>query len=208
MTVWRGGTRNQVIAVIMGLGILTGSVAESSEIFGKGKLNQETTSRETVASGNRVIGGSGVKICMQNCMTQTRIIGRDFHSAAPSKRGIIPAQTSLFLAKKQTQLAQAGDMVRGKKIFNKCKACHTLQAGKKKIGPHLQNIMGRAAGTVKGFKYSKSMAGSGLTWDKKTLRAYLKAPRKFLKGNRMAFAGLKKDKDIDDLFAYLEENTR
>ena len=105
-------------------------------------------------------------------------------------------------------VAGAADAIKGKRVFNKCKACHALKAGKNKVGPSLHSIMGRKAGTVAKFKYSKPMKNSGLTWDEETLRKYLKKPRSFLKGTRMAFAGIKKDKDMDNLIAYLKAATK
>ena len=100
--------------------------------------------------------------------------------------------------------AQAGDATAGEKVFRKCKACHYVDKEKNKSGPHLVNIVGRAAGSVDGFKYSKAMKGSGLTWDEATLAEFLKKPKAYLKGTKMAFAGLRKDKDIDDVIAYLK----
>ena len=104
--------------------------------------------------------------------------------------------------------AGATNANKGKRVFNKCKACHALKAGKNKVGPSLHGIMGRKAGMVTKFKYSKAMKNSGLTWDEETLRKYLKKPRSFLKGTRMAFAGIKKDKDMDNLIAYLKAATK
>ena len=100
--------------------------------------------------------------------------------------------------------AQAGDAKAGEKVFRKCKACHYVDKEKNKSGPHLVNIVGRAAGSVDGFKYSKAMKNSGLTWDEATLAEFLKKPKSYLKGTKMAFAGLRKDKDIDDVIAYLK----
>ena len=76
-----------------------------------------------------------------------------------------------------------------------------------RIGPHLVGIFGRKAGSVKGFRYSKAMKDSGVVWNQVTLSAYFANPRKFIKGNRMAFAGLRKKKDRDDLIAYLKQAT-
>ena len=104
--------------------------------------------------------------------------------------------------------ASAADAKKGKKVFNKCKACHSLKAGKKKLGPSLHGILGRQAGTVPKFKYSKAMKASGLTWDEATLRQFLKKPKKFVKGTKMAFNGIKKDSDMDNLIAYLKEKAK
>ena len=100
--------------------------------------------------------------------------------------------------------AQAGDAKAGEKVFRKCKSCHYVDQEKNKTGPHLVNIIGRAAGSVDGFKYSNAMKDSGLTWDEATLAEFLKKPKAYLKGTKMAFAGLSKDKEIDDLIAYLK----
>ncbi|MBL4836341.1 MAG: cytochrome c family protein [Kordiimonadaceae bacterium] len=100
----------------------------------------------------------------------------------------------------------AADVAKGERVFRKCKACHSLDAGKRKLGPTLHGVIGRKAGIVEKFKYSKAMAGSDLVWDEATLSAYLKAPRKFLKGTKMTFGGLRKPADIENLLAYLKEN--
>lgn len=100
--------------------------------------------------------------------------------------------------------AHAGDAAAGKKVFKKCKACHYAAKDKNKTGPHLVNLIGREAGTVEGYKYSKAMKSSGIVWDEDTLTAYLRAPKKYLTGTKMAFAGLRKDADIANVIAYLK----
>ncbi len=100
-----------------------------------------------------------------------------------------------------------GDAKKGKKVYNKCKACHSLDAGKNRIGPSLHGIMGRAAGTAEGFKYSSAMADSGITWDEETLSKYLEKPKDFIPGNKMAFPGLRKEDDREDVIAYIKENS-
>lgn len=98
-----------------------------------------------------------------------------------------------------------GDAAKGKRVFNKCKACHSLEAGKNKIGPSLAGIIGRKAGTAEGFKYSSAMQESGIVWDEDHLSAYLTNPRKAIPGNKMAFAGLRREADRENLIAYLKE---
>ena len=100
--------------------------------------------------------------------------------------------------------AMAGDAFKGQKLFKRCKACHYVDKEKHKTGPHLVAVIGRAAGSLDDYKYSKAMKASGLVWDEETLAAYLKAPKKFVKGTKMAFAGLKKDRDVADIIAYLK----
>ena len=98
-----------------------------------------------------------------------------------------------------------GDADKGKKVFNKCKACHSLEAGKNKIGPSLHGIFGRKSGSEAGYKYSSAMKNSGITWSEDTLKEYLENPKKMVPGNKMAFVGLRKEKDREDLIAYLKE---
>ena len=99
----------------------------------------------------------------------------------------------------------AGDIKAGEKVFKKCKACHYADREKHKTGPHLVNIMGREAGSLEDYKkYSKAMKASGIVWDDTTLADYLRAPKKYVKGTKMAFVGLKKDADIENVIAYLK----
>ena len=97
----------------------------------------------------------------------------------------------------------AGDAAKGEKVFKKCKSCHAIEEGKNKTGPSLYGVVDREAGSIEGYKYSKAMAGSGLVWDAATLDGYLENPRKYLKGTKMSFAGLKKDTDRTNVIAYL-----
>ena len=118
---------------------------------------------------------------------------------------LMALSATIALALSATTAQAAGDAAKGEKVFNKCKACHTAeQDGKHKIGPNLFGIVGSEAAKKDGYKYSKAMAESGLTWDVATLDEYLKKPRKYVKGTKMSFAGLKKDKDRADVIAYLE----
>ncbi len=117
------------------------------------------------------------------------------------------ALVAVSLALSMGTAEAAGDSAKGKKVFNKCKACHNVDNEKNKVGPHLVGIFGRTAGAVDGFKYSKAMKGSGIVWDETTIAEYLKAPKTYIKGNRMAFAGLKKQADVDNVIAYLKEST-
>ncbi len=105
------------------------------------------------------------------------------------------------------QAGSDGDPAKGKKVFNRCKACHAVTEERNKVGPHLVGIIGRKVGAVEGFKYSKALqkAGEeGMVWTEENMAAWLKAPKKFLPGNRMAFAGLRKDDQIRDVIAYMK----
>ena len=100
-------------------------------------------------------------------------------------------------------LAQ-GDAEAGEKVFKKCKTCHSFDPGKKKIGPHLKGVVGRKAGSVDGYKYSKAMAAADITWDEANLNEFLTKPKAFLKGTKMSFGGLRKEAQRADLIAYLK----
>ncbi|MCB1447790.1 MAG: cytochrome c family protein [Rhizobiaceae bacterium] len=103
--------------------------------------------------------------------------------------------------------AHAGDAVKGALVFKKCQACHTATEPTNRVGPSLQNIVGRPVATADGFRYSKAMMafGAGKTWDEALLAAYLPAPRSLVKGTTMAFAGLKNPEDVDNIIAYLRD---
>ena len=99
-----------------------------------------------------------------------------------------------------------GDAANGEKVFRKCAACHAVEEGKNKVGPSLFNGVDSPVGHVEGYRYSKAMAAygeGGAIWDMATLDAYLEAPRKAVKGTKMAFAGLRKPEERADVIAYL-----
>ncbi|MER8502361.1 cytochrome c family protein [Mesorhizobium sp. M0904] len=104
--------------------------------------------------------------------------------------------------------SRAQDAAAGEKVFAKCKVCHVADKDQNKVGPSLNGVIGRTAGTHPGFSYSKAMteAGkSGVKWDEATLTTYLRDPKAMVKGTKMAFAGLKKDEDIANVIAYLKQ---
>jgi len=98
-----------------------------------------------------------------------------------------------------------GDAENGAKVFNKCKACHTLEAGKNKLGPSLHGVFGRTSGTLEGFKYSPAMKGAAIEWSEETLDQYLADPKGFVPKNKMIFVGLKKEEERADVIAYLKQ---
>ncbi len=94
---------------------------------------------------------------------------------------------------------------KGKRVFAKCKSCHILEAeGPKKIGPHLAHLFGRQVASIDGYKYSTAFTKLDFIWDEDNFAAYIKSPRAFAPGTKMTFAGLKRDKDILDLIAYIK----
>ncbi|MEM7430026.1 MAG: cytochrome c family protein [Pseudomonadota bacterium] len=101
------------------------------------------------------------------------------------------------------------DLKKGKKVFRKCKACHLVDKEKNKLGPHLVNVFGRKAAGLESYgkKYSKAMKAKGeegLVWNEETLDAYLTKPKKYVPGTKMAFPGLKKEKQRINLIAYIK----
>ena len=103
-----------------------------------------------------------------------------------------------------TYASLTGDAAKGEKLFAQCKACHVAEAGKNRVGPSLWAVVGRTAGNIPGFNYSKANKESGVTWSEDVLFTYLEAPAKFMPGTRMAFGGLKNPQDRADVIAYLK----
>lgn len=106
-----------------------------------------------------------------------------------------------------------GDAVAGKKVFNKCIACHDATSEKDKIGPHLLGVVGRTAGTAPSYvaKYSQAMkdaGAAGLVWNETTIAEYLRGPKQKVPGNKMAYAGLKDDAEIANVIAYLKADPK
>ncbi|MEP9396553.1 cytochrome c family protein [Mesorhizobium sp. KR2-14] len=107
--------------------------------------------------------------------------------------------------------AQAQDAAAGEKVFAKCKACHVADKDENRVGPSLMGVIGRTAGTHPNYKYSPAMieeGKKGVVWNEQTLTEYLRDPKAMVKGTKMAFAGLKEDKDIADVIAYLEQYSK
>ena len=105
-------------------------------------------------------------------------------------------------------LMAMGDVTSGEKIFKKCAACHSIvKGGKNNIGPALYNVVGRKSGAISDYKYSKALAAHGKSWTLEELNGYLIKPAKWIKGTKMAFAGLRKEKDRASVIKYLNQNS-
>ena len=101
-----------------------------------------------------------------------------------------------------------GDVTSGEKIFKKCAACHSInKGGKNKIGPALYNIVGRAVGGVDNYKYSKALASYGKEWTFEELNGFLLKPASYIKGTKMSYAGLRKEKDRASVIKYLNQKS-
>ena len=101
-----------------------------------------------------------------------------------------------------------GDAASGEKVFKKCAACHSIvKGGKNKIGPALYNVVGRQVGGVSDYKYSKALSTYGKEWTFEELNGFLLKPTKWIKGTKMAYAGLKKESDRASLIKYLNQNS-
>ncbi len=122
------------------------------------------------------------------------------------KAGIICAA---YLVLSALPASAAGDAEKGKKVYNKCKACHMVgDKAKNRVGPPLNNIIGAKAGAQEGYKYSKAMVAAGeggMVWDMETLSAYLLKPKDVVPKGKMAFPGLKKETDRINVIEYLKQ---
>ncbi len=105
-------------------------------------------------------------------------------------------------------LMAMGNVTHGEKVFKKCAACHSIvKGGKNNIGPALYNVVNRQVGVVNDYKYSKALSGYEKNWTFEELNGYLIRPAKWIKGTKMAFAGLKKEKDRASVILYLNQNS-
>jgi cytochrome c len=126
---------------------------------------------------------------------------------APAKPAEPTAEPKLSLG----ALLAAGDAAKGEKVAKKCVACHTFEKdGANKVGPNLFGVLGRNIATKDGFAYSPAMtgyAGTAGTWKYENITSYLRKPKKVVPKTKMAFAGLKKDKDLANMIAYLRQHS-
>ena len=109
-----------------------------------------------------------------------------------------------FVGSAGTALAQ--DVAEGEKSFRKCLPCHAVGAeARNKVGPVLNGLEGRKSGTIEGYSYSEANKNSGITWSADAFKDYIKDPRARIPGTKMVFAGIKNEKEITDLWAYLNQ---
>ena len=102
--------------------------------------------------------------------------------------------------------ALAQDVAAGKSSFNKCLACHAIgENAKNKVGPELNGLDGRKSGTAEGYSYTDANKNSGITWNEATFKEYIKDPKAKIPGTKMAFAGIKKESEINDLWAFVSQ---
>jgi cytochrome c len=122
------------------------------------------------------------------------------------KRIYLIVSSALALLACGHMAAATGDATAGEADFRMCKTCHQIGEGAKNfVGPELNGIVGRKAGTAAGYHYSDANKNSGITWDEATLAKYLKRPREVMPGTKMAFPGLPSDEDIANVIAYLKQ---
>jgi len=132
----------------------------------------------------------------QRSVTPDRIAGRVL-------AGVLSAAATVLMF---AGAATAGDAAAGKSVFaSQCAMCHTVNAGGPNLlGPNLHGIVGRTAGTLKGYNYSPAMKATGFVWTPEKLTTYLPAPTALVPGNKMPYAGLRPAQKVDDLVAFLE----
>ena len=142
-----------------------------------------------------------------------------FHVEKPKKPGYAVEVEQIASASSSTAeiieekvdiaaLMAMGDLASGEKIFKKCAACHSIvKGGKNKIGPALYNIVGRKVGGVSDYKYSKALASYDKSWTFEELNGFLLKPAKWIKGTKMAYAGLRKEKDRASVIKYLNQSS-
>ena len=123
---------------------------------------------------------------------------------APEGALISSTESSVDLS----SLLALGDVAHGEKIYKKCAACHSINKdGKNKIGPALYNVVGRVVGGLDNYKYSKALASYGKEWTFEELNGFLQKPASYLKGTKMSYAGLRKEKDRASIIKYLNQKS-
>ena len=145
-----------------------------------------------------------------------------FHVEKPKEsaykiEGLEIVSASNSSSKKETKVLEVvdikallamGDLGHGEKVFKKCSACHMIASGgKNMIGPNLWSVIGRTAGSVNDYKYSKAMIAYGKEWTFEEMNSYLIKPQAYVKGTKMAFAGLRKEKDRASVILFMNSKS-
>lgn len=128
------------------------------------------------------------------------------HKSNTTPKAVWAAAVSGVAAAALSLAAHADDL--GKKSFELCVACHSVQAGENGLGPSLHGVIGRTAGTLEGFRFSGPMKRSAIVWDRNTLTAYLRNPQESVPGTRMPFSGMTDEKALEALVHYLEQASK
>ncbi len=119
---------------------------------------------------------------------------------------VLGLSVSLLILAASCGAAAAQDVAAGENSFKKCLACHAIGEGaKNKVGPELNGLDGRKSGTAPGYNYSDANKNSGITWNEAQFKEYIKDPKAKVPGTKMAFAGIKNEKEINDLWAYISQ---
>jgi len=143
-------------------------------------------------------GRAAMPRAITRLLTCGLLLGFAAAAAAQSSAAHVPAPSQ----------SSSTDVAAGREVFRVCGACHSLDPGRNLIGPSLAGLIGRKAGTASGFEYSPAMKQSNITWNVRSLDAYLADPQKLVPGNRMPFAGLRSDLDRGEVIAFLAAVTR
>jgi cytochrome c len=127
------------------------------------------------------------------------------HEEHPMRKLILSALV-VIASSATAPLALAQDVAAGKTSFNKCMACHAIGEGaKNKVGPELNGLDGRKSGTAADYSYSDANKNSGITWNEAEFKEYIRDPKAKIPNTKMAFAGIKNDKEVNDLWAFLSQ---
>jgi len=133
----------------------------------------------------------------------------DTANTAPKAQQQPKAEAQIELTAAQETSPEDAQIALGKKVYRKCKACHTLEdGGRHRVGPNLYGVMGAKIAAKDGFAYSTAFTDSSLVWSDENIDAYLLKPKEFIPGNRMTFVGLKKEEDRKAVIAYLHSATK
>lgn len=143
-------------------------------------------------------------------ITTIAILSSIFALSSCGETSSTPASTSTSTPQKEAPAQQAAATPEelGKKMYARCRTCHTLdEGGKNRVGPNLWGIFGKTSGTAEGFAYSKAMKEAAIVWDEQSISDYIENPKSYLPGGKMVFVGLRKPEDRENLIAYLKANT-